>query len=299
MPNLSTFTRNGLWRVRRDWAIASILAGLCVSTPTKACGRDCDCILADGASYRFHAPAAVASGAWPVMLYFHGWQQTAADAMADQGLVKAVAATGSVFVAINGLGKTWTYPGSPSQARDDVAVTFAVLEDLARRLPIDRGLIWASGFSQGGSMSWWLACAAGDRLVAVVAFAGAFWEPLPRDCPSGPVSIMHVHGTADTVVPMGGRPLRGGQFRQGDVHAGIAVWRRVNACREEPLTEPSDDAGLSCRVWSSCASSRPIRLCLHPGGHHVDPQWIASGWAFVRESARRARAAGGAATINR
>jgi polyhydroxybutyrate depolymerase len=70
-------------------------------------------------------------------LYFHGWQQSAADVMRDQALVDVFSEIGVLLVALNGLGKTWTFPGSPSQARDDVAFSLAVLEDVKRRFPVD------------------------------------------------------------------------------------------------------------------------------------------------------------------
>ena len=38
--------------------------------------------------------------------------------------------------------------------------------------------------------------------------AGAYWEPLPETCPSGPMSLRHVHGLADPTVPMKGRSFQ-------------------------------------------------------------------------------------------
>jgi polyhydroxybutyrate depolymerase len=262
------------------------LAGiLAAGAGASACGRDSDCEI-PGGSYRVSPPTG-----WdgrtplPAALYFHGWQQSAADAMRDESLVGVFSELGVLLVAVNGLGKTWTFPGSPSQARDDVAFSLAVLDDVTRRFPIDATRLWATGFSQGGSMTWWLACAAGHRFTAFAPVAGAFWEPMREDCAGGPVDLLHFHGLADETVPMTGRVV-GGRFRQGDVLRGMAVWRLVDGCGPEP-TAIENDAALSCRVWSGCRTGRELRLCLHPAGHSLEADWMRKAWAFVEAAARR------------
>lgn len=267
--------------------IAAMLLAMAFAVPAAACGRTTDCLVG-AARYRVSAPQGWDGAApLPLALYFHGYQQSAAEVMADEPLVEAFSRAGSLLVAIDGRERTWTYPGSPSQARDDVAVALAAIDDVARRFPVDRRLVWASGFSQGASMAWWLACAAGDRLVAVAAFAGAFWEPLPESCPGGPVDLLHVHGLRDATVPMAGRALRGGVFRQGDVRQGLAIWRTANQCADPAPPAAAGLDGLSCQAWSGCRTGREIALCLHPGGHDLDPRWIARAWDFAEAAGRR------------
>jgi polyhydroxybutyrate depolymerase len=249
-----------------------------------ACGRDADCVLARGkGTYRVSLPQGWdGKSLVPVALFFHGWQQTANHVMRDEELVRIFSDIGVLLVAIDGLGKTWTFPGSPSQARDDVATALATLDDVERRFPIDRSLVWATGFSQGGSMVWWLACAAGQRFTAFAPFAGAFWEPMRTDCPGGPANILHIHGLSDGTVPMTGRMV-GGRFRQGDVEKGIDVWRHVNGCASAAPDTQAKDGEFQCRGWrASCTSDRALRLCLHEGGHELKPVWIARAWAFVQ-----------------
>jgi polyhydroxybutyrate depolymerase len=275
---------------------AWILLAMGLGAPAAACGRETDCSLGT-ARYRVSPPVGWdGRSPLPVALYFHGFQQTAGEVMTDAPLVEAFSRTGSLLVAVDGRERTWTYPGAPSQARDDVAVALAVIEDVARRFPVDRGLVWASGFSQGASMAWWLACAVGDRLVAIAAFAGAFWEPLPDRCPGGPVAILHIHGLSDATVPMAGRALRGGLFRQGDVMRGLAIWRETNQCGAAAAAAAPAADELDCRAWSGCRTGRRIELCLHPGGHDLDPRWIARAWAFAKAAGGRQAVQGTAPT---
>jgi polyhydroxybutyrate depolymerase len=274
--------------IGRAGAIRSLVGALIAFFPypsyTAACGRDSDCVLAGGAvTYRMSPPQGWdGKSPVPVALFFHGWQQTADLVMRDEALVRIFSDIGVLLVAIDGLGKTWTFPGSPSQARDDVATALAILDDVERRFPVDRRLVWATGFSQGGSMVWWLACAAGGRFTAFAPFAGAFWEPMRTDCPGGPANIFHTHGLSDGTVPMTGRTV-GGRFRQGDVEKGFDVWRHVNGCTSEAPDTQTSEGEFQCRGWRArCTSGRELRLCLHEGGHELKPAWVRGAWSFVQ-----------------
>ena len=159
---------------------------------------------------------------------------------------------------------------------------------MERRFPIDKTSILASGFSVGGSMTWYLACMIGQRFTAFAPVAGAYWEPLPETCPSGPVSLRHVHGLADATVPMKGRSLRGGTIKQGDVLESFRRLRARDGCAEEPdWTETTGD--MVCRTWSArtCASKRETVLCLHPADHFVDGKWVADGFRWMKGLAAR------------
>lgn len=67
--------------------------------------------------------------------------------------------------------------------------------------------VYAAGFSAGGAMAW-DACALHPEVFAACGSASG-WAPVPA---SGPVDVWHVHGTADTTVP-----IRGGAGDRGFV----------------------------------------------------------------------------------
>ena len=138
-----------------------------------------------------------------------------------------------MLILPDGIDKTWAHQGSPSQARDEIAFMDAVRADMLARWPIEPNEILVTGFSQGGSMVWDLACQRGSDYGAFVAVSGAFWEPLPERCVGGPVDLLHIHGTTDRTVPMAGRPI-GDRWRQGDVMQGLA-----GAARARWLPDPA------------------------------------------------------------
>ena len=124
----------------------------------------------------------------------------------------------------------------------------------------------------------------GQAFAAYAPIAGAFWQPMPTSCPSGPVSLSHIHGLTDAMVPLEGRePVPG--FVQGDVFTAMALLRNTDGCASAP-TRFETDGPLVCRIWEGCASGRTLRMCLHPYEHEMRPAWIIDAWNWVQSLPR-------------
>lgn len=206
----------------------------------------------------------------PTTVFFHGWQSSAAAFASDPTFVAGFQARGQLLILPDGLGKSWSFHGSPKHGRDELAFMDAVRADMLRRWPVDTKRLLVSGFSIGGTMTWDLACYRGGDYAAFAPVSGAFWDPLPERCAT-PVNLLHTHGTADDVVPMGGRPI-GDHARQGNVMRGLEIWRTVDGCQAAP-SRTFEAHGLACEVWEGCASGKEIELCRHPGGHMIPDNW--------------------------
>lgn len=262
--------------------VAGALLGVaCQTTEDTACGAELsDCYSVEGGRYLLREPAGWdGQSALPMLVYFHPYGGSDTVIRSRDWIAEGLDEQGALGVFPNGIDNTWAHEGSPSRARDELAFLDAVLADVESRYSLSFAM--AAGFSQGGSMAWDAACYRGDRFEAVFPIAGAFWEPLPETCPTGPVELRHTHGLADGMVPMEGRAI--GNSQQGDVLSGVAVWQAVNGCAEEP--DRSEDVGATtCQIWSSCASQRELSLCLHDGGHEIPTGWFADslGWAVSR-----------------
>ncbi|WP_406854337.1 PHB depolymerase family esterase [Alsobacter sp. KACC 23698] len=274
---------------------AVLLAGALTPGAAGACDAQTPCQTATGEYLARTPPGWDGRSPMPVVVFFHGYAGSAQSVMEDRDLERAVGDLGALLVAPqgrveNGAARSWSFPSKTFEGRDDFAFVADAMRDVERRWPVDHGRVLASGFSVGGSMVWYLACLAPQPFTAFAPVAGAFWAPEPETCPGGPVSLRHVHGTADQTVPMSGRSLRGGDRRQGDVLKGVAAWRRIDGCAAEP-DRTTTEGRLACRTWSAdrCASGRELNLCLHSGEHEIEAGWIVDAFHWMEGLPARAK----------
>ncbi|RDJ25192.1 alpha/beta fold hydrolase [Bosea caraganae] len=261
--------------------------------PVDSCPTEGGCQV-EGGHYRIILPQQAASGQRSgAIMYFHGYQGSAEETVADQALVAVAQRLGVALIAMDGMGHSWSFPGSPAHNRDEFAYVGHVLDDVSGRFPVDPGRIMASGFSQGGSMVWYLACRMPQRFAAFAPIAGAFWEPLPHDCTGPRPNLIHVHGTSDTTVPLAGRSLRFG-YRQGDVFKSLAILA-PGGCTAPWAAEVQRAAPpetLTCRLATDCGGPARLELCLHAGGHMADPAWVERAWSLAMPISAPAATAG-------
>jgi polyhydroxybutyrate depolymerase len=237
------------------------------------CNADAPCKV-DGGFYHAYLPVGWDGrpGLKGVM-FFHGWREEARQMLADPAMRDFADRRDAILIIPQGEGLTWSYPGSPGKHRDEFAFINAVLDDALKRLPLDARQIYASGFSQGGSMVWNLACHAPARFAGFMPVAGGFWEPLPESCAPGPRRLFHVHGSNDAIVPMAGRSLRNGQYRQGDIRKGWDLLRRGASCQLQ-VASFRRGARYACEHMKGCAAPAALELCLFEGGHMMEPAFL-------------------------
>ena len=247
----------------RTMLIAAIGSSIVGCSPPNCSTGEEDCYdVRTGRYYAFSPDDGPDDEGYKLLLYFHGYGSSASKTSKKPWLRKEANRRGYLLVLPDGLDNTWAHEGSPSRARDEPAFVDDIMEDVLSRWDITDTRV-VGGFSQGGSMAWDVACYRGEAFSAFIPASGGFWEPLPEACAS-PVSLRHTHGTADTVVPMAGRPI--GSSRQGDIETGFARWRTANGCEPEPdavVTEGSE----TCAIWTACSASKELKLCTHPGKH--------------------------------
>lgn len=94
---------------------------------------------------------------------------------------------------------------SEANPPDDVAYIRALIAEAKASMPIDAGRVYLFGHSNGGFMSYRMACEASDAITAFVSLAGAD-SYADADCPATttPVSGLQMHGTADDTIAYDG-----------------------------------------------------------------------------------------------
>jgi len=91
---------------------------------------------------------------------------------------------------------------------DDVGFLSLVIDRVYTEYNIDLARVYSTGMSNGGYMSYRLACELSDRIAAVASVAGGVFNPQLDNCsPSRAVPVMQIHGTNDGVVNFNGVPL--------------------------------------------------------------------------------------------
>lgn len=232
--------------------------------------------------YRIVLPPVSDAGKPGAILYFHGYGGSADETVSDSGLVSMAQRLGVALVAPDGLGRSWSFPGSPARHRDEFAFVAEVVADLTTRFPVDPHRLMAAGFSQGGSMVWYLACRTPQQFAAFAPIAGDFWQPLPESCALPRPNLVHVHGLADRTIPLGGRALRPG-IRQGDLFKSLAVFAPggCTAAWQDEIARAGAQAELACRRAHDCGGGGLLELCVHGGGHLADAAWVERAWRIA------------------
>ncbi|MGX9355554.1 alpha/beta hydrolase family esterase [Roseobacteraceae bacterium S113] len=248
-------------------AAAATLALTCTAPVTaQACSAETPCEVADG-EYYIALPESVAGAPMPALVYLHGFGGTGAGVFGNRGLVDAVLARGYAFVAPAGMmmegrnGASWSFHPNLPQRRDEISFLHDVRDDLVETHGIDADKIVLTGFSIGGSMTSYLACAAPESFSAYMPLGGSFWRPHPGGC-EGDVRLLHTHGWTDGTVPLEGRVLRGSDIRdvgalaQGDVFHAMDIWRVTNDC----VHLKADRFETSGFYWRRALGQMPARL---------------------------------------
>lgn len=163
-------------------------------------------------TYRLYVPRALPDGPVPLFVGLHGgsgWGDQFATTNHIEGLAEAngfvVVHPDGVTVA-DGPGGVWNggicCAVAAREGVDDVAFVAALIDELVRDHDVDSHRVFAFGHSNGGIMSYRLACELADRIVGVGVVAGTLGV---ETCdPTQPVSVIHVHGTSDENVPIAG-----------------------------------------------------------------------------------------------
>jgi polyhydroxybutyrate depolymerase len=149
---------------------------------------------------------------------------------------------------------------------DDVGFVGSLLSTLQRSLCVDPQRIYATGFSNGGGITAILACEFSGRIAAFAPVAGDYY-PQPGGChPNRPVSLLEVHGVADTVNPYDGSA----ELRYPAVGAWLADWAQRDSCAVGPIGLEVA-SGVMLEKWSGCSGSAVIMHYRLAGVGHIWP----------------------------
>ncbi len=234
-------------------------------------------------TYYVHTPKNYNSASrWPLVFVIHGRLGTG-PGMARIARYDAFAdSNGIIAVYPDGVGHSWADGRGTTPAEmdgvDDVAFFTAMLDKLESSYSVDPTRVYATGLSNGGFMSYRLACDLAPRIAAVAPVGGAFSVPLSQLChPSRPVSVLAINGTDDPLVPYAGGEMKrgsGGMILSAPDSA--KAWARLDGCGADPASDvlpAKASEGLETRreIYSGCQQGVKVALYTVVGGGHTWP----------------------------
>lgn len=232
-------------------------------------------------AYRLYLPATLAPES-AVVLVFHGGagdgpstaRRTGFNRIADeQGLI-AVYPTGTPG-GVLGSGHQWLRNGRPE---NDLAFVSLLIDRLLEEYGVDPRRVYVAGTSNGGLMSYTVACRMGDRIAAVGAVATTMGQGLiagGRCAPGGPMPVIHIHSATDPLVPFEGGasvlPQVGTNLTP--VRDTIDFWLRINGCGSAPqVSRTGGDDLVRVERYAGCQRGAAVELyVIEDGSGHGWP----------------------------
>ncbi|MEM7709354.1 MAG: polyhydroxybutyrate depolymerase [Pseudomonadota bacterium] len=234
-----------------------------LSSPALACTDADPCTLGDR-SYHVREPEGWdGTSALPVHIHFHGWGRQGTVPIKSPRTGGAASEAGVLFVAPDGLGRTWDFRRAGSR---DTPFAEAVLADVAARYPT-RGPLIVSGYSWGALMAARFACETKLEIDALLLVAGAFPRGIP--CEGRPMRVSHVHGTTDTVLDFPYGP-------DGETTEAVAHWLDVLDCGPEDrrFEWQAVEILVQTRHEWDCGP-RLVTMDVHSASHLIPRGWVA------------------------
>ena len=223
----------------------------------------------------------------PVVFSLHGYKLNAQQQI-DYTLMHDVADTaGFIVVYPDAIYPGFNsgligYPGLPPLPNvNDVGFISALIDTLEARYDIDTNRVYSCGLSNGGIMTYRLACELGNRFAAVASVAGVLTDITGNNCnPMRSIPVLHIHGTADGVVT-----YNGGLANLWSVESTLNHWIQNNNCQLPPDTvflpdlDPNDGCTVQKISYTNCSgTSKIIFYKVIDGGHSwpgapSNPSW--------------------------
>ncbi|MCC6252510.1 MAG: T9SS type A sorting domain-containing protein [Bacteroidia bacterium] len=193
-------------------------------------------ITTDGLSrdYSIYIPASYDSTiSYPLIFNFHGYNSNYLE-QEVYGDFRPIADTAG-FLIVHPNGSTDNFGNSSWNTFDngtvnDVAFISELLDTLIATYNIDTNSVYSTGMSNGGFMSYELACQLSQRIAAIASVTGSMLPSHIAACNcQHPMPVMQIHGTADGTVPYNGNIL----FEP--IESLVNYWVQFNNCDTLPI----------------------------------------------------------------
>jgi polyhydroxybutyrate depolymerase len=233
----------------------------------------------DGISreYILYVPAIYdSSQETPLVLNFHGYGSNASEQM-FYGNFRTIADTAGFIIAhplgtLDNSGTAHWNVGWGASTVDDIGFTAALIDAISADYAINQKRIYSTGMSNGGFMSYKLACELSDKIAAIASVTGTMNKGQFNQCnPTHPMPVMEIHGTTDAIVP-----YNGANWIEGSEDV-VAFWADYNNCdtpadiNQIENTNTTDGSTVEHWIYKNGDNDTRVELFKIMGGAHTWP----------------------------
>jgi polyhydroxybutyrate depolymerase len=208
----------------------------------------------------------------PLLVVLHGLTQTGGGVM-DITNFNAIAEQEKFIVVYpSGLNNAWNANMNVSvSTADDKGFLEMLIAHFEQNFNSNPNKKYLCGFSNGAFMSHKMACESDLCFAGIATVSGTMSDTVYSNCnPTNKTSVLHIHGTADAVVPYNGGAATGTSVDQT-----LEKWRSFLSCSQNPLTVDLPNTNLvdlstAQRItYSNCGGQALEHIKVNGGGH----QW--------------------------
>ncbi len=225
-------------------------------------------------AYRLYLPPGYTSDAnIPLVLNLHGFGSGSFEQLIYSEMFAVADTAGFAICHPDGLLNSWNVGWDFGSKADDVGFLSALIDSLVAEFSIDPERVYACGMSNGGFMSYSLACELNNKVAAIASVTGSFSPAYFPTCePGRAVPVMQIHGTADTVIRYNGTPNI-----SIPVEETVDFWVMNNGCDTSPVITPVPDIDTTdlstAERWDypNCRDGSAVAFYRVEGGGHTWP----------------------------
>ena len=202
----------------------------------------------------------------PLVLAIHGGQWNDMRQMMACEMNAVAEREGFLVAYPDAVSGAW-YGGDRTDPYDDIGYIEALVRHASTLYTVDASRVYAAGFSEGAIMSYILSVELPYTFAAIAPVAGVraylpgtdLFFPLGVPAtPSRPFPVLHIHGTADSMVPYNGGETYGWKWPGCEQEVGD--YAANNGCKSTPTVvdlpdvDPTDGTTVQLLTCGKCGS---------------------------------------------